>query len=286
MARRPSPPLMPGKPMQDANFPAPISVGIAAALATSTMMKTAVTASLLLVASTAFADTTTTTADTLVVVTPNAPVVVTQGAAPAPQPVYAAPGAAEMPPPPPAYPAAPATANGAPQNEDWNNVSHINGIPVKVGERQDYLYKPKKFNISTNPFGYFFGYYDIAGSMALGQNLAASVAITGWDESYSTGYQLSATLPLYFRKTFSGPFLEGGLLIRETKHDYYYDCYDCSSGSTMDTDSWVGPQLLFGWHWTFDSGLNVAFAAGVAKQMGNTNQDTDGNAYFRVGYAF
>jgi hypothetical protein len=271
--------------MQDANFPAPISVGIAAALGTATMLKTAVTASLLLLASSAFADTTTTTADTLVVVTPNAPVVVTQGAAPAAQPVYAAPGAAEMPPPPP-YPApaaAPATANGAPQNEDWNNVSHINGIPVKVGERQDYLYKPKKFNIATNPFGYFFGYYDIAGSMALGQNLAASVAITGWDIESTTGYQFSATLPLYFRKTFSGPYLEGGLLLRQTKHDY---CYDCYSTDSMETDSWVGPQLMFGWQWTFDSGLNVQFAAGFAKQMGNSNQDTDGNGYFRVGYAF
>jgi len=249
------------------------------------MLKTAVTASLLLLASSAFADTTTTTADTLVVVTPNAPVIVTQGAAPAPQPVYAAPGAAEMPPPPP-YPAAPATANGAPQNEDWNNVSHINGVPVKVGERQDYLFKPKKFNISTNPFGYFFGYYDIAGSMALGQNLAASVAITGWDQDFSTGYQLSATLPLYFRKTFSGPYLEGGLLIRQTNASYD-ECYDCTYASTsMNTDSWAGPQLLFGWQWTFDSGLNVAFAAGVAKQMGNSDQETDGNGYFRVGYAF
>lgn len=265
--------------MQDANFRVQVGPGIAGALGTC-MLKPVVTASLLLFASSAFADTETTTADTLVVVTPNAPVVVTTQGQPAPvaQPVMA-PGAMEMPPPPPAP-----TANGAPQNEDWNNVSHINGVPVKVGERQDYLYKSKKFNLSTNPFGFFFGYYDIAGSMALGQNLAASVAITAWNEDYSTGYQLSATLPLYFRKTFSGPFLEGGLLIRQTKHDdYYYDCYDCSSSMS---DSWAGPQLMFGWQWTFDSGLNVAFAAGVAKQMGNEDGDTDANGYFRVGYAF
>jgi hypothetical protein len=246
------------------------------------MLKSAVTASLLLFASsTAFAETETTTADTLVVVTPNAPVIVTQGQPAAVAQPINAPGAAEMPPPPPA----PAASNGAPQNENWGNVSHINGTPVKVGERQDYLYRTKKFNLSTNPFGYFFGYYDIAGSMALGQNLAATVAITGWDEDYSSGYQFSATLPLYFRKTFSGPFLEGGLLVRATSHeDYYYsDCFDCSSDST---DSWAGPQLMFGWHWTFDSGLNVAFAFGVAKQMGNEDNDTDANGYFRVGYAF
>ena len=252
------------------------------------MLKLAVTASLLFTASTAFADTETTTVDTLVVVTPNAPVVVTQGAAPvAAQPVAVAPpvmapGSAEMPPPPPM----PQTANGAPQNTDWNDVSHINGIPVKVGERTDYMIKPKHYNISTNPFGYFFGYYDIAASMALGNNLGATVAITGWDFDYAGGYQLSATLPLYFRKTFSGPYLEGGLMLRSTSHnyDYAYDCIDyCSDG---DTDSWAGPELLFGWHWTFDSGLNVQFAFGVAKQMGNDDNDTDANGYFRVGYAF
>jgi hypothetical protein len=248
------------------------------------MLKLAVTASLLFASSTAFADTQTTTAETLVVVTPNAPVVVTQGQPMSVAQPIMAPGAAEMPP----VAAAPQTANGAPQNEHWSNVSHINGIPVKVGERTDYLYKPKKYNLSTNPFGFFFGYYDIAGSMALSQNLAATVAVTGWDlGDYEQGYQLSATLPLYFRKTFSGPYLEGGLLVRASENeDYYYagDCIDYCSSS--ETDSWAGPQLLFGWHWTFDSGLNVQFAFGVAKQMGNDDRETDANGYFRFGYAF
>ncbi len=248
------------------------------------MLKSAVIASLLFAATSAFADTQTTSADTLVVVTPNAPVVVTQGAPAQTPPVVMAPGAAEMPPP---APVAPAAANGAPQNEAWSNVSHINGIPVKVGERQDYLYKPKKFNVSANPFGFFFGYYDIAASMSLGQNLGATLAITGWqfDGESDSGYQISATLPLYFRKTFSGPFLEGGLLIRGSNDDdeyYAYDCIDCSSSMS---DSWVGPQLLFGWHWTFDSGLNTAFAFGVAKHLGGDDQ-ADVNGYWRVGYAF
>ena len=162
-------------------------------------------------------------------------------------------------------------------------------MPVKVGERGEYLYKPKKYNLSTNPFGFFFGYYDIAASMALGNNLGATVAITGWNLSeYEQCYQISATLPLYFRKTFSGPFLEGGLLIRTTdEEDYYYaaDCYDCSS-YTESSNTWAGPQLLFGWQWTFDSGLNTSFAFGVAKRMNGSDNDTDANGYFRVGYAF
>ena len=74
------------------------------------------------------------------------------------------------------------------------------------------------------------------------------------------------------------------VLIRQTNDNY--ECYDCYSTDSMSSDSWAGPELLFGWHWTFDSGLNVQFAAGFAKQMGNSKGDPDGNAYFRVGYAF
>jgi hypothetical protein len=55
----------------------------------------------------------------------------------------------------------------------------------------------------------------------------------------------------------------------------------------MDSQTWIGPQLLFGWHWTFDSGLNVNFAFGVAKHIDDSdNNSTDANGYFRVGYAF
>jgi hypothetical protein len=236
-----------------------------------------------LFATSAQADTVTTQADTLVVVTPNAPVIVQQGG-PAPAgPGMQPPGAGE---PPPVV--APAPAAG-PQNEDWSNVSHINGAPVKVGERGDYLYKFKKTNISANPFGVFFGYYDIAVSRALGQNLAASVAISGWDldSGYTQGFQLSATLPLYFRRTFSGPYLEGGLLLRTDTSGDSYETYGASYSSGGYSDSWVGPQLLLGWQWTFDSGLNLAMAFGVAKKLEDTgSNDPDANGYFRVGYAF
>jgi hypothetical protein len=248
------------------------------------MMKSAAVTLLLAVpvlASSAAADTVTTEADTLVVVTPNAPVVVQQGG-PAMAPPVQAPGA------PYAAPAAP--ANGAPQNEDWNNVSHVNGTPVKVGERGDYLYKFRKTNIAANPFGVFFGYYDISVSHALGQNLAASVAVSGWHMGGGSteGYQISATLPLYFRRTYSGPYLEGGLLMRtDTDDDYYYDAAYATDYMDYDSsETWVGPQLLFGWHWTFDSGLNVSTAFGVAKKIDSGDSEPDVNGYFRVGYAF
>src|SRR5688572_1857056 len=54
-------------------------------------------------------------------------------------PAAGPPGAAEVPPQPMATAAAP-----APQNEHWSNVSHINGTPVPVGERGNYLHRWKK----------------------------------------------------------------------------------------------------------------------------------------------
>ena len=93
---------------------------------------------------------TTTTAGTLVVVTPNAPV--TRDEWPGGSRGHAdraafcghrdrAAGRAQSPPAPPA----------APQNENWDNVSHINGSIVPVGERNQYLYAYKKNNLQSRP---------------------------------------------------------------------------------------------------------------------------------------
>jgi hypothetical protein len=234
----------------------------------------------------AAAPVTTTTAGTLVVVTPNAPVVVTNGqVAGAPASVATAiapPGAAEMPPAPPA----------APQNENWNNVSHINGSIVPVGERNQYLYAYKKNNLQSNPIAWMFGYYQIAGSHALSENIAASLEISGWstDHGNESGYQVAPTLQVYFKRTFSGPFLEGGLVIHhDDNNGYAYDCYDCTSSST--SSDWVGPEVMFGWAWMFDSGLNMSAAFGAAKRMDSQSSDYSSDdpipvGYFRVGYAF
>src|SRR5688572_15998407 len=80
-------------------------------------------------------ETVTTEADTLVVVTPNAPIIVNS----------TAPGAqAQMAPIPVAPPIAAPVVATAPQNEPWENVSHINGQVVEVGERGKYLKKTFK----------------------------------------------------------------------------------------------------------------------------------------------
>jgi hypothetical protein len=191
--------------------------------------------------------------------------------------------------------AAPPVATPAPQNEDWSNVSHINGVPVKVGERGDYLYRFRKTNVMANPFGPFWGYYDGSASYAVSQNVAVSVGLSGWStgNGYHTGYQATASLPIYFRRTYSGPYLEPGLITRSTSSSYSNYCASSSGcGSSGDTHTWVGPELLLGWQWSFDSGLNLAMAFGVAKHVGDSqmspysSHDQDANGYFRVGYAF
>jgi hypothetical protein len=193
--------------------------------------------------------------DQLVVVTPNPPVVVNQnGVAPA----KAGTDAADL-------------ADPAPHNEEWSNVSHINGRPVPVGERSHYLYKYKRVNIAIDPISPFFSLID--GSIAYGvtQNIAISGSLLAYtkDNSWS---QVGVTAPIYFRRTFSGPFIEPGLV--------YY---------SNNGDSYAGPTMMVGWHWSFDSGLNLAFALGVSKRLDAPtygSSDPQFNGYFRVGYAF
>jgi hypothetical protein len=115
----------------------------------------------------------------------------------------------------------------------------------------------------------------------------------------TSGYQVAASAPIYFRRTFSGPFLEPGVIARSTLRRVYYDLAPCDTStgtggcydnSGQPRDNWAGIEMLFGWQWTFDSGLNVAMAFGVVKHLATnrtgSSDDADANGYFRVGYAF
>jgi hypothetical protein len=49
----------------------------------------------------------------------------------------------------------------------------------------------------------------------------------------------------------------------------------------------VGPEVLFGWHFIFDSGFNVALAFGAARDLSSdSNTHVEPAGYFRAGYAF
>jgi hypothetical protein len=206
--------------------------------------------------------------------------------------VIAGPSSVTTPLPPPSVDSVPPAP--PPQNEAWSNVSHINGVPVPVGERNRYLYDFKKTNLQVNPIGPMLGYYEGAVSHALSANIALSVevALTNLDNSRETDFQVAASLPIYFKRTFNGPFLEPGIVIR---NESMADDEECD-GCTQSNVTFVQIEMMVGWTWMFDSGLNMSAAFGVARRVGNSNttdfDDDDGDSnlspagYFRVGYAF
>lgn len=178
----------------------------------------------------------------------------------------------------------PVRAVVAPMNEDWSNVSHINGQIVKVGERSEYLINYKKTNISSNPIGWMFGFYGLSVSHALSQNIAIRADGNLFDIDNDKGWEVGLTVPIYFKRVYQGPFLEGGLMMRQLHEQ---DC-DWDSGTCMEASPNVGPQVMFGWHWSFDSGANVAMAFGAFRPMndGKTKDDVEPAGYFRIGYAY
>lgn len=172
-------------------------------------------------------------------------------------------------------------APNAPQNQPWSNVSHINGQLVKVGEHNDYLYDTgKTTNIASNPVGWMFGFYGVSVSHAVHPNVAIRGDVNVFNFSNESGHEVGVSLPIYFRRVFQGPFLEAGIIARNL-HD---NCSECSPSAEH-----VGPEVMFGWQWSFDSGLNVAMAFGAMRNLNGgsmSSSDPEPAGYFRVGYLF
>jgi hypothetical protein len=166
-----------------------------------------------------------------------------------------------------------------PPGSDGRDVSHINGQLVKVGEHNEYYYGYRRTNLSANPLGWIFGIYGASVSYGISQNIAirGDVNYFAPPDSDSRGTEIGAGLPIYLRRTYQGPFVEPGFIARRfARHDEVYL-------------SEVGPQVLIGWHWMWDSGLNVAAALGAGRNWSNDEEDEDtvfANGYLRFGYAF
>jgi hypothetical protein len=178
--------------------------------------------------------------------------------------------------------AAAAQAPGADDARPRTELSQINGTPIKVGEHNQYYYDYPKWNVSTNPFGVMYGGYNVSISYAASEHVALRGDLNYFaiNDSDAVGYELGVGAPLYFKKMYNGFFLEPGLIIREFRDsDSHYD----------EGNKTVGPQILAGWHWTWDSGFNVALAFGMGRDLANDSEygeDVFPNGYFRVGYAF
>lgn len=228
-----------------------------------------------------------TQAEQLIVVTPNAPVIITQQGTQQGGPAAAGPSTV-----------APARdLDDAPQTTRWSDVSHINGTLVKVGEKSEYLTRYRKTNIASNPIGWMIGIYGLSVSHAVHANVAVRADANIISIGNTDGYEVGVTAPIYFKRVYQGPFLEPGLIVRGERNNYeaYGACdpnYACGGSGDYSSSTMVGPQVLFGWHRTFDSGLNVAAAAGVARNLSREAMSYSGEpdiqpvGYFRVGYAF
>lgn len=150
--------------------------------------------------------------------------------------------------------------------------------------------------IAIDPIGPIFGLFEVAYARSVSPHVAIAGSFgymslgspnVGWDI-----FQGTASAPYYFRTTFSGPYLEPGIIYRRVHHD------SIDSGSNYGyTETWVGPEVLLGWQWSSDSGFTAALAFGIAQHWGGTHRsamgvesstsnDPDANGYFRVGYSF
>ncbi len=215
--------------------------------------------------------------NTVVVVTPNQPTVVGGPGAVAPAPVVAAPSAAPI-----------AAGPGAIDPD----VSQINGHPVPVGTHNEYRYSFRKTNIAVNPIGWMIGIYGVSASHALSNNIAIRGDVTAYVDAFGdsgeSGVEVGLSAPIYLRRTYQGPFVEPGILVRSMNDNNCYDAYSSSSGCGS-TASQMGPQILVGYHVSYDSGFNMAAAFGVQRDLNASSEYGDDilpAGYFRVGYAF
>lgn len=183
--------------------------------------------------------------------------------------------------------------NPPPGTKEKENVSTMNGQLVPVGDRNKYVYNVKKYNVSTNPLMWVFGSYSVGISYTLNDKIAVRGDIGMWapvedSASGDSGVEIGVAAPIYFRKMYSGLFVEPGIISRTI----------VSSSATNETNTIFGPQFLVGWHWIWDSGLNMSIAFGAGRNW-STNKSDDHyssssayddkifpSGYWRFGYAF
>lgn len=199
----------------------------------------------------------------------------------------------EQAPPPPAVAVQP--PQGAPQNVPWSELSHVNGQLVPVGDQNQYFtHALRKTNISVNPIGALFGWYGGGISYAVSDHVAIKGDLEIFDGEDLKGSELNLTAPLYLRKTYTGLFIEPGVMVRTLQDTSYDDCYDCYESTPMTVEKTaIGPEVMIGYHYMTDSGFNVAAAFGAMRNLNHQKTDAYDDeidiqpaGYFRVGYAF
>jgi hypothetical protein len=176
-------------------------------------------------------------------------------------------------------------SNAAPGSTSSGSISTLNGELVPVGDHNRFQYDFKRFNASTNPIGWMIGRYGLSLAYAPTNIVAVrgDVSYYNWEGDHGVDVALAA--PIYFRKMYSGFFLEPALTFKALSSDF--------NGGT-ESATVVGPQMSAGWHWYWDSGLNVQLSLGIGRNWNSNDSDAFDARYneifptgaLRFGYAF
>lgn len=182
--------------------------------------------------------------------------------------------------------------------EEKQGISKLDGQLVPVGDHNQYLYAFKRWNVSANPIGMIIGLYGASVSYAPHDHFTLR-----FDANYIRpidsgtkieGFELGVGAPIYFRRAYQGVFLEPGVIVRQLSYDYE-DYSGSTTTLTREKATVVGPQVLVGWHWIWDSGLNIAIALGAGRNFSSNGESSSSsrydneifaNGYLRFGYAF
>src|SRR5690606_12632549 len=123
-----------------------------------------------------------------------------------------------------------------------------------------YRHTYKTWNVWTNPFGFFFGSFNLGVSYAFHQNLKVNASPTfiyffsADPKVVGGGLTLSTTV--FFKKMYDGFYLEPGVTA-------LYVSQDRDVGSSTVKGMVGGPQLIGGWGWVWDSGFNINLGFGL-----------------------
>ena len=90
--------------------------------------------------------------------------------------------------------------------------------------------------------------------------MRGDVSYYNWDGDAAASTSALAA-PIYFRKMYSGFFLEPAITFKALSTDF--------NGGTENATV-VGPQMSAGWHWYWDSGLNLQLSLGIGRNW-NSN---------------
>jgi hypothetical protein len=155
-------------------------------------------------------------------------------------------------------------------NADEYSTIKTDGQLVPVGEKHRYRNAYNTWNIWTNPFGYFFGDFNIGASYAVHQNIKINIEpqliyyFLSQPKVIGGGGTLSTSI--FFNRVYDGFYLEPGARL-------LYLSQERTLGSAKVSGIAGGPQLIGGWGWLWDSGFNISMGLGIGYFWGSVGRD-------------